>query len=79
VSGVGALTGTIYQANEATRIYELEWPSGGFSFVLQDERTLVSKGGLQNFILREHFAITTRSVQGQRAQRDEVLGLATRS
>jgi hypothetical protein len=63
VGGIGALTGTIYQANEATRIYEVEWPSGGFSFVLQDERkderTLVSKGGLQNFIFWEHFAITT--------------------
>jgi hypothetical protein len=59
VSGVAAVTGTIYQANEATRLYEVARPSGSFSFVLQDERTLVSKSGLQNFILREYFAITT--------------------
>jgi hypothetical protein len=59
VSGVG-LTGTIYQANEATRVYEVARPSGSFTFVLQDERTLVSKGRseFQNFILREYFEIT---------------------
>jgi hypothetical protein len=59
VSGVALGTGTIYEANEATRLYEVARPPGSFSFVLQDERTIVSKGGLENFILREYFAITT--------------------
>jgi hypothetical protein len=59
VRGVALVTGTIYQANEATRQYQVLRPSGSFSFVLQDERTLVSQGGLDNFILREYFKITT--------------------
>ncbi len=59
VTGVGLLTGTIYQANEATRMYQVARPSGSTSFVLQDERTLISKGGdLQNFIFREYFEMT---------------------
>lgn len=58
VAGIALFTGTIYQANEATRMYEVQRPSGSFTFVLQDERELVSKGEPQNFILREYFQIT---------------------
>jgi hypothetical protein len=58
VAGVALVTGTIYQANETTRIYEIDRPSGSSTFVLQDERTLVSKGGLQNFIVREYIEVT---------------------
>ena len=58
VTGVGVPSGAVYQANEATRLYEVTRPSGSNTFVLQDERELVTKGGLQNFILREYFSIT---------------------
>jgi hypothetical protein len=58
VAGVALVTGTIYQANETTRIYQIDRPSGSSTFVLQDERTLVSKGRLQNFILREYIEVT---------------------
>jgi hypothetical protein len=56
--GVALVTGTIYQANEATRLYEVQRPSGSSTFVLQDERELVSQGSGDNFILREYFQIT---------------------
>jgi hypothetical protein len=58
VRGVALVTGTIYQANEATRMYEVQRPSGSITFVLQDERELLSQGSGDNFILREYFQIT---------------------
>jgi hypothetical protein len=58
VAGVALVTGTIYQANEATRMYQVDRPSGSSTFVLQDERTLLSQGSGDNFILREYFEIT---------------------
>jgi hypothetical protein len=58
VRGVALLTGTIYQANEATRMYQVQRPSGSSTFVLEDERELVSQGEAENFLLREYFQIT---------------------
>jgi hypothetical protein len=58
VAGVGVPSGALYQANEATRLYEIQHPSGAFTFVLQDERELLSQGELQNFVLREYMEIT---------------------
>jgi hypothetical protein len=60
VRGVALLTGTIYQANEATRMYQVERPSGSSTFVLQDQRELLSQGSGDNFILREYFEITVK-------------------
>jgi hypothetical protein len=57
VRGV-ALSGTIYQANEATRMYQVARPSGSFTTVFQDQRELVSQGSGDNFILREYVEIT---------------------
>lgn len=44
VAGVGFPSGALYQAKEATRFYTVQRPSGAFTFVLQDERELVSQG-----------------------------------
>jgi hypothetical protein len=58
VSGVGFPSGALYQANEATRFYEVQRPSGASTFVLQDERELLSQGEPENFILRQFIEIT---------------------
>jgi hypothetical protein len=58
VSGVGVPSGALYQANEATRLYEVQRPSGASTFVLQDERELLSQGEPENFIFREYIEVT---------------------
>jgi hypothetical protein len=58
VRGVGFPSGAAYQANEATRMYEVQRPSGSTTFVLQDERELISQGELENFIFRQYMSIT---------------------
>ena len=58
VAGVGVPSGALYQANEATRLYEVQRPSGALTFVLQDERELVSQGEPENFIFRDYIQIT---------------------
>jgi hypothetical protein len=58
IVGVGVTSGAIYQANEAFRQYTVQRPSGAFTFVLQDERELVTKGGLANWIQHEYMEIT---------------------
>jgi hypothetical protein len=58
VRGIALPSGTIYQANEATRMYEVQRPSGSLTFVLQDERELLSQGSGDNFILREYLEST---------------------
>lgn len=58
VAGVGFPSGALYQAKEATRFYTVQRPSGAFTFVLQDERELVSQGEPENFILRQYIEVT---------------------
>jgi hypothetical protein len=58
VRGVGFPSGATYQANEATRMYEVQRPSGSTTFVLQDERELISQGELENFIFRQSISVT---------------------
>ena len=58
VAGVGVPSGVLYQANEATRLYTVRRPSGAFTFVLQDERELVSQGEPENFIFRQYIEVT---------------------